>query len=106
MAVQYRKLTENDLETFIEMRIRQLREEGATEEIDLEPALFDYYRRHMSDGTFVSWLAVDGEKLWRQAACPLWKSRRISVVPMEGSGSFPVCILPMNTADRALQRLY
>ena len=54
MAVQYRKLTENDLETFIEMRIRQLREEGATEEIDLEPALFDYYRRHMSDGTFVS----------------------------------------------------
>lgn len=63
MAVQYRKLTENDLETFIEMRIRQLREEGATEEIDLEPALFDYYRRHMSDGTFVSWLAVDGEKI-------------------------------------------
>ena len=52
MAVQYRKLTENDLETFIEMRIRQLREEGATEEIDLEPALFDYYR-----------LAVDGEKI-------------------------------------------
>lgn len=48
MAVQYRKLTENDLETFIEMRIRQLREEGATEEIDLEPALFDYYRRHMA----------------------------------------------------------
>ena len=53
MAVQYRKLTENDLETFIEMRIRQLREEGATEEIDLEPALFDYYRRHMSDAPSV-----------------------------------------------------
>lgn len=63
MAVQYRKLTENDLETFIEMRIRQLREEGATEEIDLKPALLDYYKRHMTDGTFVSWLAVDGEKV-------------------------------------------
>ena len=63
MAVQYRKLTENDLDTFIEMRIRQLREEGATEEIDLKPALLDYYKRHMSDGTFVSWLAVDGEKI-------------------------------------------
>lgn len=63
MAVQYRKLTENDLDTFIEMRIRQLREEGATEEIDLKPALFDYYKRHMADGTFVSWLAVDGEKI-------------------------------------------
>lgn len=63
MAVQYRKLTENDLETFIEMRIRQLREEGATEEIDLKPALLDYYKRHMANGTFVSWLAVDGEKI-------------------------------------------
>lgn len=63
MAVQYRKLTENYLDTFIEMRIRQLREEGATEEIDLKPALLDYYKRHMSDGTFVSWLAVDGEKI-------------------------------------------
>ncbi len=63
MAVQYRKLTENDLETFIEMRICQLREEGATEEIDLKPALLDYYKRHMADGTFVSWLAVDGEKI-------------------------------------------
>lgn len=63
MAVQYRKLTENDLETFIEMRIRQLREEGATEEIDLKPALLDYYKRHMTDGTFVSWLAVDGKKI-------------------------------------------
>ncbi len=63
MTVQYRKLTENDLDTFIGMRICQLREEGATEEIDLKPALFDYYKRHMADGTFVSWLAVDGEKI-------------------------------------------
>ncbi len=63
MAVQYRKLKENDLDTFIQMRIRQLREEGATEEIDLKPNLLDYYRRHMADGTFVSWLAVDGEKI-------------------------------------------
>lgn len=63
MAVQYRKLKENDLDTFIQMRIRQLREEGATEEIDLKPNLLDYYRRHMADGTFVFWLAVDGEKI-------------------------------------------
>lgn len=63
MTVQYRKLTENDLDTFIGMRICQLREERATEEIDLKPALFDYYKRHMADGTFVSWLAVDGEKI-------------------------------------------
>ena len=45
------------------MRIDQLREEGATEEIDLKPALMDYYHRHMADGTFVSWLAFEGDKI-------------------------------------------
>lgn len=61
--VIYRKLTPSDLDIFIRMRITQLREEGATEDIDLEPALKDYYNRHLSDGTFVSWLALDGEKI-------------------------------------------
>ena len=59
--IAYQKLTKKELDTFIQMRIRQLREEGATEDIDLVPALQDYYNRHMSDGTFVSWLAMDGD---------------------------------------------
>ena len=63
MAITYRKLTAEDLDTFISMRINQLREEGATEDIDLVPALKDYYNRHLADGTFVSWLALDGEKI-------------------------------------------
>lgn len=63
MEIQYKKLTEKELDTFIQMRINQLKEEGATEEIDLVPALRDYYDRHMSDGTFVSYLAKDGEKI-------------------------------------------
>ena len=63
MSIYYKRLTENELNTFIELRIQQLREEGATEEIDLKPALFDYYNRHMGDGTFVSWLAMDGETI-------------------------------------------
>lgn len=63
MAIEYRKLTEKELEIFIDMRINQLREEGAKEDIDLKPALRDYYNRHMADGTFISWLAVDGDKI-------------------------------------------
>lgn len=63
MAVQYRKLKEKELDIFIDMRIKQLREEGAKEDIDLRPALRDYYNRHMADGTFVSWLAFDGDKI-------------------------------------------
>ena len=63
MSIAYRKLTENDLASFIDMRLAQLREEGAAENMDLHPALMDYYHRHMADGTFVSWLALDGERI-------------------------------------------
>ena len=61
--IEYRKLGKNDLDEFIRIRIGQLREEGATEDIDLKPALLDYYNRHMADGTFVSYIAVDGDKI-------------------------------------------
>ena len=63
MDIEYKRLTEKEIDTFIDMRINQLREEGAKEEIDLVPALKDYYTRHMADGTFVSWLAFDGERI-------------------------------------------
>lgn len=63
MDITCRKLTPDDLERFIPLRIAQLREEGATEDLDLRPALTDYYRRHMADGTFVSWLAMDGDRI-------------------------------------------
>ena len=63
MAIEYKRLTQKELDFFIQMRIHQLREEGAKEEIDLAPALKDYYERHMADGTFVSWIAVDGESI-------------------------------------------
>ncbi|MGN0401343.1 MAG: GNAT family N-acetyltransferase [Acetatifactor sp.] len=63
MEIVYKRLTEDELDVFINTRIHQLREEGAKEDIDLVPALRDYYKRHMADGTFVSWLAYDGEKI-------------------------------------------
>ena len=61
--LEYRRMEEKDWETFMNIRIGQLREEGATEDIDLIPYLMDYYDRHMSDGTFVSWLALDGDRI-------------------------------------------
>ena len=33
------------------------------EDIDLAPSLKDYYVRHMADGTFVSWLAMDEDRI-------------------------------------------
>ena len=69
MQIIYKKLTDAELDTFIRMRISQLTEEyvvgGKTvpEGVDLEAALRDYYHRHMADGTFVSWLAMDGDRV-------------------------------------------
>lgn len=63
MSIYYKRLTETELDDFIMLRINQLREEGATEDIDLIPTLKDYYNRHMTDKTFVSWLAMDGDKI-------------------------------------------
>lgn len=63
MKIEYKRLSENEINIFIEMRINQLREEGAKEDFDLRPVLSDYYKRHMADGTFVSWLAFDGDKI-------------------------------------------
>ncbi len=67
--ITYRKLSEKELDTFINMRIAQLTEEYTStgrevpQGVDLKGALLDYYHRHLADGTFVSWLALDGEKI-------------------------------------------
>lgn len=63
MEIEYKQLTTEHLDVFIDMRINQLREEGANEDINLKPALHNYYKRHMADGTFVSWLALDSDKI-------------------------------------------
>ena len=92
MNITYRKLTENDLETFISMRVAQLREEGATEELDLKPTLMDYYHRHMADGTFVSWLAMDGEMIIGTSGMSFAESRRTSCALRGELVSCPACI--------------
>lgn len=61
--LEYRRLAREDLPVFIRIRLTQLQEEGAAPVVDLEPALWDYYIRHMADGTFVAWVAVDGGEI-------------------------------------------
>ena len=63
MNIIYRRLNEKDIDTFIDMRITQLREEGAKENIDLTPALRDYYTRHMADESFISWIAEESRRI-------------------------------------------
>lgn len=57
------RLTEEELDTFIDIRLKQLLEEGAKANIELRPALVDYYHKHLKDGTFISWLAIEDENI-------------------------------------------
>ncbi|MBQ8488442.1 MAG: GNAT family N-acetyltransferase [Pseudobutyrivibrio sp.] len=69
MDISYKKLTTSELDVFIDMRITQLTEEYVSSgrtvptDVDLQSALKDYYNRHLADGTFVSWLAMDDNKI-------------------------------------------
>ena len=69
LSIVYKKLTENELSRITKMRIDQLTEEytlsGKTppENVDLESALLDFYKRNLAAGTYVSWLAFDGDKI-------------------------------------------
>ena len=69
MNIVYKKLTENELSEVIKLRINQLTEEYAAagktvpEDVNLEDSLLDFYKRNMAAGTYVSWLAYDGDKI-------------------------------------------
>lgn len=63
MEIVFRKLIQDDLDVFIEMRIKQLQEEGAEPTLDLKPQLYKYYTKHLEDNTFVSWLAIYDRKI-------------------------------------------
>ncbi len=69
MGIIFKKLTEAELDTIIEMRINQLTEEYTSEgkkvpeDVDLRSSLREFYTKNMVAGTYVSWLAMDGEKI-------------------------------------------
>ena len=99
MNITYRKLTENDLDNFIKMRINQLHEEGAKEETDLEPGLRDYYLRHLSYGTFISWLALDNDRIIGTSGMSI-----VEKPPYFGCPSGKIGLLSSMFTDKAYRR--
>ena len=99
MKISYRRLTDKELDIFIKMRINQLREEGAKEDIDIEPALRDYYQRHMADGTFISWIALDNEKIIGTSGMSI-----VEKPPYFGCPSGKIGLLSSMFTDKAYRR--
>lgn len=102
MDINYRKLNRNELDAFIEMRISQLREEGAAEDTDLRPALKDYYLRHMTNGTFVSWVAEADGKIIATSGMSFVEKPPYFGCPSGKSACFQVCSPQRNTGAAAL----
>ena len=69
MDIVFKKLTEEYLDRIIEMRISQMTEEYTSvgkkvpEDVDLKKALRDFYVKNLAAGTYVSWLAFDGDRI-------------------------------------------
>ena len=69
MEIAYKRLSEKELSKVIELRINQLTEEyisegkSVPEDVDLETSLMDFYTKNMAAGTYVSWLALDEDKI-------------------------------------------
>ena len=99
MAVSYRRLNGNDLDTFVKMRINQLREEGAKDDIDLAPSLMDYYLRHIADDTFISWLAVDKDRIVGTSGISI-----VEKPPYFGCPSGRIALLSSMFTDKAYRR--
>ena len=62
-AIIYRRLELKDINRFTELRKLQLIEEGAEAAVDITNQLLDYCNRHLSDGSFISWVAVDDDEI-------------------------------------------
>ena len=69
------------------------------EDINLEPALRDYYQRHMVDGTFISWIALDGEKIIGTSGISI-----VEKPPYFGCPSGKIGLLSSMYTDKAYRR--
>lgn len=69
MERRMERLTADKLDAFIDLRLTQLKEEG-TLETDLRPALEDYLHRHLADGSFVSWILTEGNRILKEYGAP------------------------------------
>lgn len=99
MNISYRRLTDKEIDIFITMRVSQLHEEGAKENIDIVPALKDYYQRHMADGTFISWIALDNEKIIGTSGMSI-----VEKPPYFGCPSGKIGLLSSTFTDKAYRR--
>jgi GNAT superfamily N-acetyltransferase len=61
--MNYRLANLDDIESLMAMRKKQLIDEGLEPSIDIDTELEDFFKRRLSDGSLVQWLAEDEGEL-------------------------------------------
>ena len=61
--VSYRKATEADAPTLVELRIKQLIDEGYPETKDIRKELHQYFVASLNNGSLICWLGVSKERV-------------------------------------------
>ena len=61
--ITYRLANIDDVSSLVELRLSQLKDEGAEELFDLKPYLKEYYTTNLNNKSFISYLAIDDNKI-------------------------------------------
>jgi GNAT superfamily N-acetyltransferase len=61
--LNYKKATQSDIPHLVTHRKQQLIDEGASPDTNIDKELADYFAASISDGSFIAWLAAEGEQI-------------------------------------------
>lgn len=61
--MKYRKANNNDINKLVELRKKQLVDEGLEPNIDIDSELSNFFKNKLSDGTLIQWLVEDKEEI-------------------------------------------
>ncbi|MCR5307612.1 MAG: GNAT family N-acetyltransferase [bacterium] len=61
--ITYRLANISDVDKLVELRINQLKDEGAIETLELKPYLKEYYTTNLNNKSFISYLAIDNDEI-------------------------------------------
>ncbi|WHY94678.1 GNAT family N-acetyltransferase [Neobacillus cucumis] len=61
--MKYRKANIDDIDQLVELRKKQLVDEGIEPNIEIDRELYVFFKNKLSDGTLVQWLVEDHEEI-------------------------------------------
>ncbi|MCM3567613.1 GNAT family N-acetyltransferase [Neobacillus mesonae] len=61
--MNYRKATMNDIELLIDLRKKQLVDEGIDQNSDIDAELYYFFQKKLNEGSFIQWLVEENQEI-------------------------------------------